>query len=417
MTSAIPTRYGLEIGDDRDFGGGDYIAALRARADGTTPAQERRSIIQWLRDKTETGGWQYLWEGNREGAGTPGHANYRDAPDQAAITLMDRIVGSGSPARDINTSWREYDYRGEIVEDSWNKFGMADLLATRALSYPSVQIKNWLDQNPDALDPADREGQPITPTGGVYQRVQQGIRSTYGEPRYDISRGNDPRSFGGADYDYALSVSGDVNATRKEILDWLRDQPYWLTRGNEPGSPKRPEEYDEWSLSGRGGGYGLFDRIEGKGHDLGSGSRDISTAWGDYGADPEAGQFFTHEDLRATRAMGFGDKEIQEWLDAPEQASVLREADKRGKPGGVYGSLDIGPTQTNNPFSTFNTRSRDFSTPDPDSSKDPREGRESLTIGTRKPFAARRADKAYGAKRISKKVRETKDLRRSLNIS
>ena len=128
-----------------DFGGADYIRALRAEvASGKSPSQARAEVLGWLQNINDLeGGWVHLWQGNKPGAGTP------DYP----ITLMDRIIGAGSPHRDINTEWREYTDNLNVIEDSQNTFTQADLLATRALSYPDEQIASWVEQQEPGVVP------------------------------------------------------------------------------------------------------------------------------------------------------------------------------------------------------------------------------------------------------------------------
>ena len=140
-------------------------------------------------------------------------------------------------------------------------------------------------------------------------------------PKFSVGLGADssaPRQgqyFGGADYIEALKLGGASNVvnTRNEVLDWLRDTASgqrWLRPQHRPGAtaPEMP------------GGINLFDRIEG----AGTPNRDINPSWGDYAANPEAGQYFGHADLLATRALRFSDVEIKSVLD--QNLEWLRDA-------------------------------------------------------------------------------------------
>ena len=389
-----------------DFGGADYIRALRAEvASGKSPSQARAEVLGWLQNINDLeGGWVHLWQGNKPGAGTP------DYP----ITLMDRIIGAGSPHRDINTEWREYTDNLNVIEDSQNTFTQADLLATRALSYPDEQIASWVEQQEPGVVPGGTdEG-----AGGVYHTLLQDIRAAYGDPRFDVGRGN-VHDFGHLDYAHALSISGNPQQTRRDVLEWLREQPHWLSYNNRPGSPERSGELDEWSLTDRGGGYGLFDRIEGLGHDVGSGARDIGMDWGDQTSDT-----FDIDDLRATRATGFTDLEISRWLrpeggESRYLSPTDRPIDEGGSTEGLYASLDIGPQITRNTTTRSTERTRSFGTPTPSSGIDPRVlDRTPLTIEPRQTFKPRSAIGVSTAKRLSKKYKQTTDLaRKSLNRS
>lgn len=152
--------------------------------------------------------------------------------------------------------------------------------------------------------------------------------------KYPVHYGGDTdtpqqgQAFGPADYIEALKAGGQVNLqrTRLDILDWLRGDTgsRWLNpQHKKGGTPSAPEM----------GGIGLYDRIEG----TGSPNRDINTAWGDYDADPDAGKFFTHADLMATRAINYDDVHIRNVLD--RNPEWLREEDQPGAAGGVYESL------------------------------------------------------------------------------
>ena len=155
-----------------------------------------------------------------------------------------------------------------------------------------------------------------------------------GVPEFGVSLGGDKNAamiqnqwFGGADYIEALRMGGEHNVirTRNEVLDWLRQEEGW--RWLEPGQRR--------GMSPEGGPINLFDRIEG----AGSPNRDINPSWGDYNADPDAGKYFTHDDLMATRAIRFQEHEIKSVLD--QNLDWLRDEDKPGVSGGVYESLEL----------------------------------------------------------------------------
>ena len=232
------------------------------------------------------------------------------------------------------------------------------------------------------------------------------------DPPFEVKYGADShkphqnRAFGGADYIQALIEGGPLNLERtySDVLKWLQGDSgqKWLAPLNRRGqtNPEMP------------GGIGLFDRIEG----AGAPNRDINPGWGDCSTDPEAGSFFTHDDLMATRAIGFREEEIKGVLD--NNLAWLRSGDRPGVEGGVYESLYISQSQddwtpgsprvTRNPSEYDVRRTRIPQT---------RDIKDSLKINTGDSFVGKTARGVETAKRTRRRVRQTTDLQRSLNIS
>ena len=234
-----------------------------------------------------------------------------------------------------------------------------------------------------------------------------------GVPEYGVGLGGDRDQpmiqnqwFGGADYTEALRMGGENNLrrTRNEVLDWLRNEgERWVNPSNRRG--QSPE----------GGPINLFDRIEG----AGSPNRDINPSWGDHSIEGEA-EFFTHDDLMATRAIRFKEHEIKSVLD--QNPGWLRDADKPGVAGGVYESLNLGwedqeDHDTTRPESPTVTRTpSEYNVPiDRETISQP--DRESLKMTPSQAFVGKTARGVNKAKRTRRRVRQTTDLQRSLNIS
>ena len=232
----------------------------------------------------------------------------------------------------------------------------------------------------------------------------------------DAGRDRQNQYFDSADYIQALTIGGPLNLerTRNEVLDWLRDAAAgqrWLRPQNRPGvvNPDMP------------GGINLFDRIEG----AGSPNRDINTSWGDYASKPDAGQYFGHGDLAATRALSFRDEEIKSVLD--QNMEWLRDknlpVDQGGDISGVYNMLEVTPEDdpyvqdrpkvTRQPSRFDETISRNTIE---------RPSRDRLTINPGEATVGKRQRSgATRAKAVRPKYRQTTDLareaRNSLNIS
>ncbi len=235
-----------------------------------------------------------------------------------------------------------------------------------------------------------------------------------GEPKYGVGLGGDKDQpmiqnqwFGGADYIEALRMGGENNLrrTRNEVLGWLREGENfrWMNLTNRRG------------MSPEGGPVNLFDMIEG----AGSPNRDINPRWGDHSIEGEA-DFFTHDDLMATRAIRFKDKEIKSVLD--QNPGWLRDADKPGVAGGVYESLNLGwedqdDHDTTKPESPRVTRIPSEYNVAVDRETISRPERDSLKMTPGQAFVGRTARGMETAKRTRRRVRQTTDLQRSLNIS
>ena len=253
-------------------------------------------------------------------------------------------------------------------------------------------------------------------------------------PRYSVAHGGDSHKqdtsttparqfqhFGGADYIEALKTGGVQNLarTRKDILEWLESGNFrWLQEEHRPGGvdPNMP------------GGIGLYDRIKGSG----SPARDINPGWGDYSDDPAAGTKFDYADLLATRALRFSDEEIKSVLDVESNQDWLKDHDKPGVQGGLYENLDIPYPETEDPWvpspPTRTATPSEFNV-DIERSTVGAIDRESLKIGSIETFVGKRARGMERAKDLGrrtneqgkkikrKKLRQTTDLQRSLNIS
>ena len=168
--NASPAKFATDYGRDADslqqhqsFGPADYIEALKTGGE-LNVQNTRLEILDWLRGDT---GKRWLNTQHKPG-GTP------TAPEMQGIGLYDRIEGSGSPNRDINTAWG--DYHNDPAAGSY--FTHDDLLATRAIKYPDEQIRNVLDLNPDWLRDEDKPGA----AGGVYESLSIGMSITPPEP-------------------------------------------------------------------------------------------------------------------------------------------------------------------------------------------------------------------------------------------
>ena len=255
------------------------------------------------------------------------------------------------------------------------------------------------------------------PTDIVRRRIEDSDeywKKNAGVSEYGVGLGGDKDAgaqqhqyFGGADYIQALRMGGENNLrrTRNEVLGWLREGENfrWLSLGNRRG--QSPE----------GGPVNLFDMIEG----AGSPNRDINPRWGDHSIPGEA-EFFTHDDLMATRAIRFKEHEIKSVLD--QNPGWLRDADKPGVAGGVYESLNLGwedqeDHDTTRPESPTVTRTpSEYNVPiDRETISQP--DRESLKMTPGQAFVGKTARGVNKAKRTRRRVRQTTDLQRSLNIS
>ena len=129
-------------------------------------------------------------------------------------------------------------------------------------------------------------------------------------------------SWHGSDYISALIRGGEYNTsrTRQNVLNWLTTGSgrHWVNPEQAAGSGGIIDEMS--STKGTGG--------------------QIHTRWGDPYRYPESGQYFSKGDLLATRAMGFSEREIQNYLDA--NPDVLKDHNKPGETGGVYEAVRSG---------------------------------------------------------------------------
>ena len=245
----------------------------------------------------------------------------------------------------------------------------------------------------------------------------------FNAPKYNVGIGRDAGNlrqdqyYDPADYIESLKMGGEGNLkrTRNEVLDWLRDAATgqrWLRDEQRAGAtnPDMP------------GGISLFDRIEG----AGAPNRDINPGWGDYAANTEAGQYFGHADLLATRALNFQDVEIRSVLD--QNMGWLRDANlplsQGGSPTGVYESLqltgvDAPPHDTKKPGSPTVTRNPSQYDVDIERTVIGQPDRDSLKINPGQALTTKAA-RGIKAKRPRKKYKQTTDLSResrNLNIS
>ena len=162
----VAPRFSVGLGADADrprqgqyFGDADYIEALKVGGLSNLK-RTRNEVLDWLRDATTGGRW--LTQGNR-----PGRSEGDD------INLFDRIEGAGSPNRDISPLWGDLGSN----PDAQRYFGHADLMATRALNYPDVQIKSVLDENLDWL----RDANLPKHLGGTMTGVYESLNLTGGD--------------------------------------------------------------------------------------------------------------------------------------------------------------------------------------------------------------------------------------------
>ena len=227
----------------------------------------------------------------------------------------------------------------------------------------------------------------------------------------------DPRAFENPDYIRALAEGGEYNTqrTRQEILAWLSQPASDPNRGERFLKGQRPFSY----APDKPGGGGLYDMIAATG--------EIHTRWGDTQTHPDADQWFSRGDLLATRAMGFSEREIQQYLD--ENPGVLKEDHRPGQAGGVYEAVRSGTPLSDVPI------------PDPTVTRDPnqfvprepqtieRPERDSLTINPNETYLntwvegrlkAGTGDVRRRKGNVRPKYTSTKDLsreaRNSLNI-
>ena len=288
--------------------------------------------------------------------------------------------------------------------------------------------KNYLGRVPDQIGwehylggglSTDLIGRSIRDSDEYFKRTTT--------PKFAVEYGADSdkdrqnQYFGAADYIEALKAGGVQNLprTRQDILEWLESGNFrWLQEEHRPGGvdPNMP------------GGIGLYDRIKGSG----SPARDINTSWGDYSDDPVAGTKFDYADLLATRALRFSDEEIKSVLDEESNQDWLKASDKPGVHGGLYENLDIPYPETEDPWvpspPTKTTTPSEFNV-DIERSTVAAIDRESLKIGSIETFVGKRARGMERAKDLGrrtneqgkkikrKKLRQTTDLQRSLNIS
>ena len=136
--------------------------------------------------------------------------------------------------------------------------------------------------------------------------------------------GASSEKFGGADYAAALDPykhdTTRLRSTREAVLAWLTGEgASTLGEGNKPGQG------------------GLYDWIQ---------TPDLRTDWGDTSLDPDKNKWFGAADLDASRAGGFSDPQILEWLQG--RMHVLRDNNLPGK-GGLYDWLSGASTEDDRP--------------------------------------------------------------------
>ena len=118
--------------------------------------------------------------------------------------------------------------------------------------------------------------------------------------------------FGVADYAAALFPdkrdTPKLQSTRNRILDWLLENPQKLESKDQPGMTE-----------------GLYENIK---------EQKLSNYWGDRSLYSEAPDYFGGADLDASRAAGFSDVQIKDFLDKQDHSN-LREKNQPGG-GGIY---------------------------------------------------------------------------------
>ena len=187
-----------------------------------------------------------------------------------------------------------------------------------------------------------------------YFRRQEGIAGR--APRYGVGLNElagtliQDQTFDSADYTHALWEGGEYNVsrTRVNILNWLQhgEGKRWL----DPADAEGQLMQDILATKGTGG--------------------QIHTRWGDVMNYPHSVDTFNFPDLHATRAMGFSEAEIQEWLDEKlaEDPSILAPQHHPDAAGGVYEAVRSGtPIDTTlDPISvTYNPIGEDWSMYEP----------------------------------------------------
>ena len=209
---------------------------------------------------------------------------------------------------------------------------------------------------------------------------------------YSTQWGADSRKFGGADYSAALYPhrrdTTALQTAREGVLSWLTGAGLsTLDPTNRPG------------VEG-----GLYERIR---------TPELTTYWGDHTLEGRSTHFGA-SDLDASRAAGFTDLQIQNYLDAnpgllrsmnvPGEGGVydwITGAAEDNRPDDVYGWGNI--TETRNPAVEYDREGRAIS----------RDQKQNLTINSGKSMVSKRAlgtvESTTGRRA---KVRKTKDLNR-----
>ena len=287
--------------------------------------------------------------------------------------------------------------------------------------YDLYQLHLGREPNLDAMNQYANSGRTVGEIENIIRNSDEYFRR-FNVPQFSVAHGGDRyvgnssdrqiqqhQRFGPADYIAALRANGPSNAqnTRQDILAWLNQgQNYrWLAPNNrrDADNPAMP------------GSISLYDRIRGQG----TPDRDINPGWGNYDADPNAAAHFTQADLLATRAMGFSDVQIASVLD--DNQGWLRSGDRAGVAGGVMESLELtgddtpihdttrpqAPTITNT-ASVYDVEITRETIAEPT--------RDSLDLTPGEAFVGRRARGADRALRTRRRVRQTTDLQRSLNV-
>ena len=227
--------------------------------------------------------------------------------------------------------------------------------------------------------------------------------------------GKDTTKFGGADYHAALHPyrydTEKLKSTRQDVLAWLTGEgASTLGEGNKPGQG------------------GLYDWIK---------TPELRTDWGDTSQLPldhphHKSKWFGAADLDASRAGGFSDPQILEWLQG--RMHVLRDNNLPGK-GGLYDWLSGASTDDRpDDYSNITYTEDEYVPKDPNSPKVTRNtsnyptfggdtinrpSRDGLKIQPRGNMIPKNARTLSSPKR--KKYEQTTDLarqaRKSLNIS